>query len=56
MLGDNVKLFDVFGQAYINLTTDKDPLVINLSEYSSGVYFLRVERNNQIRVFKVIKQ
>ena len=55
LFADNVKLFDVFGREYINLIIDKDPFLIYLSEYSQGVYFLRVERNNQIRVFKVIK-
>jgi hypothetical protein len=55
-----IKLSDVYGQ----LVTEQDYVCtsnnmeteINLSEFSSGIYFLRIDSKNSSRVLKVVKE
>ena len=51
-----VELLDIAGKL-IHSETFQNNLQLNLSEYSSSVYFIRVcdENNNSIKTFKLIK-
>ncbi|MBK8872609.1 MAG: T9SS type A sorting domain-containing protein [Bacteroidetes bacterium] len=55
-----IKLSDIYGQLVIEkdyvCTGNNMDTEINLSEFSSGIYFLHIDSKNSSRVLKVVKE
>ena len=53
----NLKLLDIKGQLIFekNVISFESAMKFDLSEVSSGMYFLRIEQDNQLESFRIIK-
>lgn len=53
--GDNIIIYDIFGKIIRNITIENNRLpIINISDLSSGVYFVKLEQNGQVKTKKLI--
>ncbi|MBS1652801.1 MAG: T9SS type A sorting domain-containing protein [Bacteroidetes bacterium] len=52
----SVQVLDLTGRILLNTTMNNNALEIDLSNYSNGVYYIRINSNNQLHVLKAIKQ
>ena len=57
---DNIKIeiYNIYGQVIDNLTlsnTSLSKIEINLSDYSSGIYFVNIRGENIFKVQKILK-
>jgi len=51
-----LKLFDVSGKVILNTSSDKKNTSIDVSELSSGIYFLKVNTEQKSGTYKIIKE
>ncbi len=51
-----LEISDITGKAIYNLTPGHSPVQIDLSNYPKGVYFLKIETNNQYFTQKIVIQ
>lgn len=49
----NISVYNLYGQ---NLTNIQNPLNIDISSLSNGVYFIKVEQNNKTHLMKFLKK
>jgi len=50
-----LQITDNFGKQLLQENINKSETILNLSNYSSGQYFLQLERDNKRVVYKIIK-
>ena len=43
---ENIRIFNLFGQEIMNVNVDNDNYIINMSQFTKGVYMLKVETAN----------
>ena len=53
---DEVRIFDVLGKEQPYNKLSNHPFILDLKNQYNGVYLLRIKRNNEVRVFKIVKR
>lgn len=53
---DEIEIFSVSGQSILNKVINNDHSNIDLSNVSSGFYFLRVKSEGQVKTIKIVKK
>ena len=53
---DNVEVFDVQGRRLYNVSNCGDVVRVDMREYESGIYFVRISREETVTVQKIIKK
>ena len=51
----NLQITDILGKQLLQQNINKSETILDLSNYSNGQYFLRLERDNKRVVYKIIK-
>jgi fibronectin-binding autotransporter adhesin len=54
--GAEIKVFSSYGQLIDNYNTDDDLSKLDMTEYSSGVYYIHVVVNGDVQLFEVMKK
>ncbi len=52
---DNLYLYDVSGKLLHSETINKSSFIFDLTDYSVGVYFLKIKQHHSFKTFKIIK-
>lgn len=55
-LAKTIEVIDVTGRVVSTLNTDADSAQLNISELSSGVYYVKVKTGNTAEIVKIVKQ
>jgi len=53
---DKIKVFDLCGKEVFKVETLSKTFSLNVSDYSTGVYFIEINSNKRSRFSKFIKQ
>jgi hypothetical protein len=52
----NVSVFDSSGKQYVSVDLNTSPSDIDISMVPNGVYVLRIDSNNEVNTWKLIKK
>lgn len=52
---NSIKLFDISGKQILTLNPNDSSVVINASDFSSGIYFANVSTDNETKIIKLVK-
>ena len=52
----NIQLFDVLGKMIYEKNMNQNTLQINMNSYNQGIYFVRIESNDGVANYKIIKK
>ena len=53
---DNISLFSLLGQQVYQQEIDKTSDNVDLSDLAPGIYYLKIQINNQTSIYKIVKQ
>jgi hypothetical protein len=53
---NSIELYDVQGRLLIAKTTNEDQINVDISNYSNGIYFLKVNSANGEKTKKIVKE
>lgn len=51
-----IEVMDVTGRVILTSTTAKDAASFNINDFADGIYYIKIQSNNQVEVVKVVKQ
>ena len=51
---ENIRVFNLFGQEIMNINVDNDNCIINMSQFTKGVYMLKVETANGTAMKRIV--
>lgn len=54
MSGSSVEIIDVTGKSVYTSSVFKEIIKINLNELNTGLYFIKIKKNNNLSIFKLI--
>lgn len=52
----SIEVIDVTGKVVLSEVSSKDNTVINVGGLNTGIYFVRVQSNNSVKVLKIVKE
>ncbi|WP_317896721.1 GEVED domain-containing protein [Aurantibacillus circumpalustris] len=52
----SIEIIDVAGKVVVKSTSSAEVVKLNLKDFSSGIYYVKIQSNNSVDVVKVVKQ
>lgn len=55
-LKKDIDVYDIMGRAIITTQSEDDKIVMNISEYANGIYYVRIRSDEYVKIVRVVKQ
>jgi hypothetical protein len=55
-LDKTIEVYDLMGRSILNKSGEEDKIFVNISTLSNGIYYVKIQSDNSVKVVKIVKQ